>query len=179
MHTVLDAAADTDRFGKNSVKHLKPFLSGAFKIALQRGYYPGTQNPLQQTSLPKTRPAEDTYAYSLEEINSMLRVLPEPTATIIAAAAYTGLRRSELLGLVWENFTGRAIFVEQSISNGIATDPKSNASKAFVPIIKRLQVRLDILRELQGSPRSGPIFPIMSAKPQTSATSPTAKCCQC
>src|SRR3989441_3019680 len=89
---VLDSLARSGRLNINSLKHAKSFLSGVFRVALQLDFYMGA-NPIQQTSIPKARPASDTYAYSLEEIGLMLSVLPEPAATVIAVAAYTGARR--------------------------------------------------------------------------------------
>jgi integrase len=49
--------------------------------------------------LPQTRPAEETHAYSLEEILTMIDAVPEPAATMIATAAFTGARRGELRGM--------------------------------------------------------------------------------
>jgi hypothetical protein len=34
----------------------------------------------------------------------MLKVLPEPSATAVATAAFTGLRLGELRGLTWESY---------------------------------------------------------------------------
>jgi integrase len=165
MQAVLDDVAATGRFNVNSMKHAKAFLSGVFKLGLQHGYYAGNQNPLQQTSIPKTRKASESYAYSLEEIDAMLRVLPAPASTIVAAAAYTGARRGELRGMYWENYTGSEIMIARSVWQQYVTEPKSAKSKAPVPIIKRLASRLDMLRELQGSPVSGCMFPNDVGKP--------------
>lgn len=48
---------------------------------------------------PQGEEGEETYAYSLEEVTQMLAVLPEPAATVVAAAAFTGMRRGELRGI--------------------------------------------------------------------------------
>jgi integrase len=164
MQILLDEVAATGRFNKNSMKHIKAFLSGVFKLALQRGYYAGNQNPLEQTSIPQARPTSETYAYTLEEIDAMLRVLPEPASTIVAAASYTGVRRGELRGMYWESYTGSEIMIARSVWQQHVTEPKSAKSKAPVPVIKRLAARLDMLRELQGSPISGPMFPNEAGK---------------
>jgi len=89
------------KLGRSSLRHCKAFLSGAFKQAKRLGILDGL-NPIQDTSIPNVPEAEqDTYAYSLAEIKSMLAVLPEPTRTIVLTAAFTGLRKSELRGLTW------------------------------------------------------------------------------
>jgi hypothetical protein len=53
--------------------------------------------------LPKGKPAGETHAHSLEDITRMLNVLTEPASTIIAVAAFTGVRKGELRGSLWEN----------------------------------------------------------------------------
>ena len=58
---------------------------------------------------------QETYAYSLEEIRAMLAVLPEPTATIFATAAFTGLRRGEIRGMRWEDYADGEFRVTQSV----------------------------------------------------------------
>jgi integrase len=45
----------------------------------------------------------------------MLSVLSYPASTIVATAAFTGLRRSELRGLQWENYREGALWVTQSV----------------------------------------------------------------
>jgi integrase len=161
---VLDNLAGSGRLNINSLKHAKSFLSGVFRLALQLDFYAGS-NPVQQTSIPKGRPASDTYAYSLEEIDQMFSVLPEPAATIIATAGYTGARRGELSGISWENYNGGEILISKSVWQGHITDPKSTKSKAAIPIIKRLADRLEFHRARLGNPESGPMFPNEAGKP--------------
>jgi hypothetical protein len=59
----------------------------------------------------------------------MLSVLAEPARTIVGTAAFSGLRRGELRGLEWPHYLGTEIRVAQSIYHGIATAPKSEASR--------------------------------------------------
>jgi hypothetical protein len=42
----------------------------------------------------------------LEEELKMLAVLPEPAATVVATASFTGARKGELRGLLWQNYDG-------------------------------------------------------------------------
>jgi hypothetical protein len=61
---------------RNSLKRIKSTLSGAFTIAKQLGYFDGV-NPAQGTSIgPRAREGENTHAYSLEEVNSMITLFP-------------------------------------------------------------------------------------------------------
>jgi integrase len=89
----------------------------------------------------------------------MLSVMPEPAATIFAVAAFTGLRRSELQGLRWEDYQSGQIRVSRSIWEGHVSDPKAGSSKGAVPIIKQVADRLVFHRLRNGNPQEGPMFP--------------------
>jgi hypothetical protein len=52
----------------------------------------------------ETVPDFDGRAYSLEEIALMPAVLPKPSRTVVAVAAFTGLRAGEVRGLEWEAY---------------------------------------------------------------------------
>jgi integrase len=163
VQAILDAMATTGRFNSNSMKHIKSFLSGIFRLADQQGYFEGA-NPVREVSLPQVRQAADTHAYSLEEVLIMMDAVPEPASTLIAAAAFTGARRGELRGMYWENYKDGELLIARSIWNGIATDPKSKTSKAPIPIIGKLAARLAEHRKHQGNPIAGPMFPNSARK---------------
>jgi len=158
VQAILEAMAKTDRFNVNSLKHIKSFLSGIFRLADQQGYYEGA-NPVRETSLPRVRQADETHAYSLEEFLTLIDAVPEPASTLIAAAAFTGARRGELRGMFWENYQEGELLIARSIWNGITTDPKSRKSKAPTPIIPKLAAKLEAHRATIGKPKTGPIFP--------------------
>lgn len=54
--------------------------------------------------MPNGRRCAETYAYLLDETFQMILALPEPASTIVATAAFAGLRKDEIRGLLWENF---------------------------------------------------------------------------
>ena len=60
----------------------------------------------------------------------MLSNLPETAATVFAVAAYVGLRRSELQGLLWENYQDGYLRVTRAIWEGQATNPRRGAAEA-------------------------------------------------
>lgn len=142
---------------RNTLMHIKNLMSGVFKHAKRLGAI-NSINPMQDVSIPKARPRGETYAYSLEEIFRMISVLPEPASTIIATAAFTGLRKSEIRGLLWENYRDDALWVTQSVWERFVTEPKTTESKAPVPIIRPLAKRLEKHREAHGAPQAGFIF---------------------
>jgi integrase len=158
VQSILDAMAKTGRFNVHSMQHSKSFLSGIFRVAIQQDFLDGS-NPVRETSLPKTRRAEETYAYSLEEVFAMMAVVSEPASTMLCAAAFTGVRRGELRGLQWQDYNNGELAISRSVWHGIATDPKTEKSKAPIPIIKLLATKLAAHRERQGNPATGSIFP--------------------
>jgi integrase len=84
----------------STLKHLKNLLSLIFDEAERLELLPkGAGNPIRLVRLPDAPEDDETYAYTLREIETMLAVIPEPAATICAVAAFTGLRRAELRGL--------------------------------------------------------------------------------
>jgi integrase len=155
----LNAIASPGTLGRNSLKHIKTFLSGLFKLAKQQGYYSG-ENPVRDTATsPKAPPPRETYAYDLAEIQQMISVMPEPAATIFAVAAFTGLRRGELQGLRWEDYQDGQIRVSRAIWEGHISDPKTGRSKGAVPVIKQVADRLEFHRLRNGNVQEGPMFP--------------------
>lgn len=154
--------AKRDGLGRSSLRHCKAFLSGAFKQAKRLGILDGA-NPIQDVSIPRVaEPEEDTYAYSLAEINTMLARLPEPAKTVVLTAAFSGLRKSELLGLCWQDFDGAQLTVRRSVWNGTVNEPKTRRSKAPIPVMKQLAEALEAHREAAGI-LAQPELPIFQA----------------
>lgn len=159
-----------DQIGKsglsrNTLRHIKSVVSGMFTLAKQQNYFDGI-NPAQGTAInPNAAEPQETYAYSLEEIQTILALLPEPAATAFAVAAYMGLRMGEIQGLLWENYRQSELFVSRSIWNGRVTDPKTRKGRAPVPVIRQLADRLELHRLRSGDPKVGPIFANALGKP--------------
>ena len=59
VRAILDAMAQIGRFNSHSIQHIKSFLSGIFRLVVQQGHHE-LANPVHDTSLPKTREAEET-----------------------------------------------------------------------------------------------------------------------
>jgi integrase len=149
----------------NSLKHIKTMLSGVFTYALRQGTLTGVPNPMRETSVPRGAETPDTYAYSLEEVQRMLAVLPEPARAVVATAAYTGLRKGELRGLRWEDLGNGQLQVSQSVWNSHTSAPKTKKSAAPVPVIRPLGNALAEHAARQGNPTTGPIFRASNGKP--------------
>jgi integrase len=153
------------KLSRNTLKHVKSVISGIFTLAKQQDYFQG-ENPARDSAVnPKAPEPQETYAYTLEEIQTILSLLPEPAATAFAVAAFMGLRHGEIQGLLWENYHDGEMYVSRSIWNGRISDPKTRKGRAPVPVIRQLADRLEIHRLRHGSPLAGPIFANAAGKP--------------
>jgi integrase len=75
-------------------------------------------------------------------------------------AGFAGLRRAELQGLLWSDYSGDAITVNETVRRGHINLPKSIASANFVPVIPQLRDTMDAYQRSLGAKATGPIFPI-------------------
>ena len=146
------------KLSRNTLKHVKSVVSGIFTLAKQQDYFQG-ENPARDSAInPKSAEPQETYAYTLEEIKTILALLPEPAATAFAVAAFMGLRHGEIQGLLWENYRDGELYVSRSIWNGRVSDPKTRKGRAPVPVVRQLADRLEMHRLRSGNPAKGPIF---------------------
>ena len=79
-----------------------------------------------------------------EQSFQILLALPEPERTLALLAAGTGLRISECLGLQWQEveFENQQIQVRRAWVHGRVWEPKTEASRAPVPLHPLLADRL-------------------------------------
>jgi len=146
------------KLSRNTLKHVKSTLSGMFTLARRLGFFDGA-NPVQGSGVnPAASEPGETYAYSLEEIQKFLSVLPAPSDTAFAVAAFAGLRFGEIQGLDWSDYHDSALWVSRSVWNGHVGAPKTKKSAAPVPVIRQLAERLELHRLRAGDPQIGPIF---------------------
>lgn len=140
-------------------------ISGIFTLARQQDYFQA-ENPTRDTAVnPRAVEPQETYAYTLEEVQSILALLPEPAATAFAVAAFMGLRHGEIQGLLWESYRDGELYVSRSIWNGRISDPKTRKGRAPVPVIRQVAERLEMHRLRSANPVAGPIFANSVGKP--------------
>jgi integrase len=150
---------------RNTLRHIKSVVSAIFTLAKQQDYFQG-ENPARDTAIdPGAAEPRETYAYTLDEVQTILALLPEPAATAFAVAAFMGLRHGEIQGLLWENYRDGEMHVSRSIWNGHVTAPKTRKGRAPVPVIRQLAERLELHRLRCGNRQAGPIFANSLGKP--------------
>src|ERR1700680_3059520 len=99
----LDAIArENPNLARQTLFRYKSLMSAGMRLAVNQGYCCGP-NPVSLAEVSAGKPSRLMPHYMLNEVNSMLAVLPEPGRTVIAIAAFTGLRRGEIEALTWED----------------------------------------------------------------------------
>jgi integrase len=161
----LNSIGKDGKLSRNTLRHIKSVVSAIFTLAKQQDYFQG-ENPSRDTAInPAAAEAQETYAYSLEEVQQILGHLPEPAATAFAVAAYMGLRHGEIQGLTWEDYRDGQMHISRSIWNGRVGAPKTRKGRAPVPVIRQLSERLEMHRLRSRNPGTGPIFANAAGKP--------------
>jgi integrase len=155
---MLKAIADENDLSKTTLQHIKGVLSGIFTHARNEGAFDDA-NPVQGARIPtNAREPDETYAYNLAQICRILEFLPLLPKAVIATAAFAGLRRGELRGLEWTDYSGDALNVKRSVWKAVVNQPKTRASAKPVPVIRQLAEILDTYRTSMGNPQSGVMF---------------------
>ncbi|HEY3434826.1 MAG TPA: tyrosine-type recombinase/integrase, partial [Solirubrobacterales bacterium] len=109
-------------------------MHGIFRRA--RKLYRLPTNPVAEVEKPPTQSSGDIEVFSPEEVMALVRgAASEQDAAIYMTAAFTGLRRGELLALRWRDvdFSGQVIRVRGSYAEGVLTTPKSGKVRS-VPL---------------------------------------------
>ena len=158
---ILDGIAEQNpHLSPGALKHLKWLGVAIFDFAAQQGAFnPDAKNPFSEVAIPKTqhRPKPTRHA-TLDDVVAMINVLDEPAATVIAVAAFSGLRKSELQGLRWDDLKDDSLHVRRTAwrTTSVTETTKTEASEAPVPVIPILAKYLAAHRKR--APANGFIF---------------------
>lgn len=120
-----------------------------------------TNNPCKNVVLPSKK-ANDREVYSLDEVQQMLELFENESEVnykytiFFTLAAFTGLRRGELLGLEWKDvdFEDNIISVRRTSNytakKGIYTDtPKTESSVRFIKLPPKVIQKLKAFQDWQ------------------------------
>jgi integrase len=135
---------------QTSVIRLKAGVGFLLGDAIRQDFLAGA-NPAREAKPEGRRSEFEGYAYSLAEEMWMIEHLPEPSSTVVAVAAFSGLRESEIRGLRWTDYDGKFFNVRTSIWRTHEGEPKTRKSKNAVPVIEPLQKILAAHRKVNGS----------------------------
>jgi integrase len=112
-------------------------------------------NPTVDVEKPPLRRSGDIEVFSPEEVWALVRAAAsEQDAAIFLTAAFTGLRRGELIALRWSDvdFTGSVIRVRASYHEGVLSTPKSGKVRSvpMAPDVASALAKLGDRGELVG-----------------------------
>lgn len=132
-----------------SLQRIKTAASAVMSHALRLGFITGS-NPVHEAKPEGTRSEFEGYAYTWKEVEAMLGKLEEPARTVVAVAAFTGIRESEIRGLQWEDYSGQELFIRRAVWRKNVGDTKTPESKSRVPVVTPLARLLDAHRKRDG-----------------------------
>jgi integrase len=147
VQRMLDARAS---LSQSSVLRIKTGASALLSHAIRLGFLHGA-NAAREARAEGKRSDPDNYAYNLDEVLWMLERLTEPARAVVAVAAFSGLRESEIRGIRWEDYDGQFIHVRRSVWRTHVGDTKTRESKNAVPVIAPLRKILEAHRKANGS----------------------------
>lgn len=163
---LLDTIAANTGLSHRSLIHIKTFLSAVFAYARRTGVL--DTNPIVGTEIPRGKPSEPTYAYSPDEIKTMLRILKSTARVAVTVAAYTGLSLSELRGLKWEDISEEQLVVRRTVWHRIEGPTKTFARNAPVPLLPI--VRKTLVEHHGNNPNTAFVFESYDGRPLDLAT---------
>jgi integrase len=140
---------DAHHLSRASVQRIKTGMTALIGHALRRGYLDGG-NPAREARAEGRRSEPNVPAADLESIITMLEKLDEPAKTIVATAAFAGLREAELRGLKMEDFDGAFLYVRRSVWRTHVNETKTPASQSVVPVIRPLRKLLEEHKRREG-----------------------------
>ena len=132
IQRMLDARRN---LSQSSVLRIKTGASALLSHAIRTDALNTAANPAREARAEGKQTDPDMYAYNLDEVLWMLERLAEPAHTVIAVAAFAGLRESEIRGIRWNDYDGAFLHVRRSVWRTHVGDTKTPESKNCVPVV--------------------------------------------
>ena len=132
----------TEGYSKSVVEHCMTYLKAIFGYAVEEDVLP--KSPARRLSLPDGLGDPVRGFLSLDDFKGLKEELPSRRDQIMAGLLFLGgLRRGELFGLKWKDFTGDSIAVVRQMNRFQAeVVPKTKCSVGIIPLPSELCVDL-------------------------------------
>lgn len=113
---------------------IRDVLSASLRFAVEHGLI--TSNPTINVRMPRDKRGRkrDKHHLSPEQFSQLVEIVPEPYATMVYVAIFTGLRVSELAALRWEDIHSNSITIDERYCRGDWDEPKSESSNATIAV---------------------------------------------
>ena len=124
----------TSNLSHESRDKIRDVLSSVLRSAVEYGLL--VRNPIENVRMPAERRGRRKSKPYLTpaQFAVLLATIPEPYATMVFVAIYTGLRISELAGLRWNDLNENSITIDERYCRGDWGAPKSESSNATIGV---------------------------------------------
>ena len=137
-----------------TIVKVRDALSSVLRSAVKYEYL--DRNPLEKLELPQDKRGRRAKPFvSPAEFHSLLLMVPEPYASMIYVAVWTGLRVSELAALKWRCIGPGSLTIEQRYSRGDWSCTKTPGSAATIAVDEHVIERIHRLKTLTVDVRAG------------------------
>jgi integrase len=139
-----------------SIDKIRDVLAAILRAA-HRKYGFLDKDPMEHIRLPRSRTGKKKVKPHLtpEQFDELVRNMPEPYATMVLVAIFTGLRVSELLALRWGDLGFDSIVIDERYCRGDFSEPKSEASNTTIGVDRSVIERMHRLKLLTVCVRAG------------------------
>jgi integrase len=134
---------------------IRDVLSSALRFAVQHDLL--VRNPAEALRIPPDRRGKKRNKPYLtpRQFDLLVELIPEPYASMVYVAIYTGLRVSELAGLRWNDIGLNSVTIDERFCRGDWGAPKSEASNATIGVNGCVIERIHRLKRLTVEVRAG------------------------
>ena len=129
----------SQKASRKTVLNVVGTLSSMVSTARKWGYVTEAVK-MGDLALPHEGVRPEARFFTPEQVRRIIALAPEPSRTMFAVAAMTGIRAGELLGLKVDDldFTRKLIFIRRSVHRGHVQTVKSKASQKPLPMPEAL-----------------------------------------
>jgi integrase len=145
----------TSALAHESRDKIRDVLSSVLRSAVEYGLL--VSNPVENVRLPAERRGKNrSKPYLTPQLSDeLVEWIPEPYATMVFVAIYTGLRISELVGLRWNDIHESSITIDERFCRGDWGAPKSDASNTTIGVNRCVIERINRMKLLTVGVRAG------------------------
>jgi len=137
-----------------SVLKIRDALSSILRSAVRYGFL--VKNPMDGLQLPPDKRGRRSKPFiTPAQFENLMQLLPEPYATMLYTAVWTGLRVSELIGLKWRCIHADSIAIEERYCRVDWAAPKTPDSAATIGVEPQVIARIQRLKILTVDVRAG------------------------